>query len=269
MPSMVGDLDLAAESRRGEGDGHAALDVGAFALEDAVRGDADEDVEIARRAAAHAGLAFAGQADAGAVLDAFRDLDRERLFALHAALAAAGIAGIGDHPALAAAGRAGALDGEEALLRAHAPCAPAAGAGTGRGTLAAGGIAGLAAHGARHPDLRLLAFEGLFERDFQVVAQIGAPALRTAAALAAHEIAEQIVEHVGEAAEVEIGAAGARPPPAVLERGMTELVIGRALLVVLQDLVGFVDFLEALLGRLVARVAVGGGASWRACGRLT
>ena len=37
---------------------------------------------------------------------------------------------------------------------------------------------------------------------------------------------------------------------------MAELVVGGALLRVLQDLVGLVDLLEPLLGRLVARVAV-------------
>ena len=38
---------------------------------------------------------------------------------------------------------------------------------------------------------------------------------------------------------------------------MAEAVIGGALLRILQDLVGFVDFLELHLGRMVAAVAVG------------
>ena len=42
----------------------------AVALEDRMRRDRDEDVEIARRAAVQPGLAFAGKADSGAFLDA-------------------------------------------------------------------------------------------------------------------------------------------------------------------------------------------------------
>ena len=37
---------------------------------------------------------------------------------------------------------------------------------------------------------------------------------------------------------------------------MAELVVGRALLRILQDLVGFVDFLEILLGPGVAGIAI-------------
>ena len=38
---------------------------------------------------------------------------------------------------------------------------------------------------------------------------------------------------------------------------MAEAVIGGALLIVLQDVIGFVDFLELRFGLLVARIAVG------------
>ena len=77
-PSTVGTSMLAAERRRRHRDRHAAEDVGAVALEELVRLDRQEDVEVAGRAAAQAGLALAGQADAGAVLDARRDVDRQR-----------------------------------------------------------------------------------------------------------------------------------------------------------------------------------------------
>src|SRR5665213_42275 len=43
---------------------------------------------------------------------------------------------------------------------------------------------------------------------------------------------------------------------AILEGGVAEAVIGRALLFVLEDIVGLADVLEALLGLLVARMAV-------------
>ena len=52
-----------------------------------------------------------------------------------------------------------------------------------------------------------------------------------------------------------------KPPagagPAMLEGGVAEAVIGGALVGVLEDLVGLVDFLEAMLAALVARIAIG------------
>ena len=47
-----------------------------------------------------------------------------------------------------------------------------------------------------------------------------------------------------------------RPAAAVLERGVPEAVVGRALLGVLQRVVRFVDFLELAFGLGVAGVAV-------------
>ena len=50
----------------------------------------------------------------------------------------------------------------------------------------------------------------------------------------------------------------ARPlPRALFEGGMAEAVIGRAPLIVLQDVIGFVDFLELDFGCVVAGIAVG------------
>ena len=73
---------------------------------------------------------------------------------------------------------------------------------------------------------------------------------------AAHEIAEHLLEDVGEAgAETRIAAMAAHAA-AALEGGVAEAVVGRALLLVLQDVIGFADVLELLLGFLVARVAV-------------
>src|SRR5690606_11666791 len=74
---------------------------------------------IARRPAAQARLALIGEPDAGAVLDAPGDVDREGAVLLAPALAAAIGAGIVHHLAAPLADRAGALDGEEALRRPH------------------------------------------------------------------------------------------------------------------------------------------------------
>ena len=86
-----------------------------------------KDIEIARGAAAHAGFAFAGQADAGAGFDARRDVDARATVFFDAACTATGFAGVLDDLTHAGTGRAGAFNREEALLRAHF-----AHAGTGR-----------------------------------------------------------------------------------------------------------------------------------------
>ena len=105
------------------------MKIGAVALEELVRRYRQEDVEVAGRSAAQARFAFAGQPDARAVLDAGRDVDRQRAVARHAARAAAARHGSSitwprpwhdgqvrssvkkpcacANPALAAAGRAG------------------------------------------------------------------------------------------------------------------------------------------------------------------
>ena len=49
------------------------MQVGAVALEEFVGRQRQENIEIARRSAADAGLALAGEANAGAVLDALAE----------------------------------------------------------------------------------------------------------------------------------------------------------------------------------------------------
>src|SRR5262249_60932657 len=181
-------IECAAERRRHHRDRHAAMQVGAVALEELVRRQRQEDVEIAVRPAAHAGLAFTGEPDAGAVLDARRHVDRERALARHAAGPGAVRARIVDHLAAALAGDAGALQGEEALGMPYLAGAAAGRAGLRLGAgLGARAGAGLAGHGGRDADLRGLAAERFLERDLHVVAQIRAalaPAAATPAAAA-------------------------------------------------------------------------------------
>ena len=107
--------------------------------------------------------------------------------------------------------------------------------------------------------------------DGQVVAQIGAAGaalLCAVAAPAADEFAEHLVEDVGKVCgrETEAAAAGTGAGHALLEGGMAEAVIGRALLFVLQDVMGFVQFLELLFGGLVARILVRVDISSPPCG---
>jgi hypothetical protein len=122
--------------------------------------------------------------------------------------------------------------------------------------LGAAPLAGVARRQRRHPHARLLALEGVLEADLEIIPEVAAAALALAA-LAAHELAEHLVEDVGEAAgrpEAEIAGTGA--PVAALEGGVAEAVVGGPPLVVLEDVVGLAQLLEAMLGRLVARVAV-------------
>ncbi|MGY4300594.1 hypothetical protein ACVWXN_008689 [Bradyrhizobium sp. i1.4.4] len=118
--------------------------------------------------------------------------------------------------------------------------------------LGADARAGLAGDRDRNLDLRGLAAKGFLERDFHVVAQVGATLAAAAAALPGH--AEQVFEDVGEGggeARTETGAAAA-----LLEGRMAEAIIGRALVLVLEDLVGLVDFLELDFAGVVPGVAV-------------
>jgi len=98
------------------------------ALEDRVGGKGNEDVKIAGRAAMQSRLAFARQPDSRAFFDARRNVDGEGTFFLYMRVAAARLAGIAYDATAAVAARAGALDGEEALLRAHFARARAGGA---------------------------------------------------------------------------------------------------------------------------------------------
>ena len=92
-----------------------------------------------------------------------------------AAGAAAGAAWFFDHPAGAMASRTGALDGEKTLLAADFSGALAARTGNRAG--AAGRTAALTARtgdGGGDDDRRLFAAKGLFESQFEIVAQIAA-----------------------------------------------------------------------------------------------
>src|SRR2546421_263223 len=79
-----GDRDLAAEGSSRDGDRHLAMQVVMVALEYGVRLDVDLHVEVSRRAAVHAGLAFAREPHAVAFVDAGGDLHGERLLELDA-----------------------------------------------------------------------------------------------------------------------------------------------------------------------------------------
>src|SRR6185312_16377643 len=236
-------LDGAAQGCLHHGDRHLAVHVRSFALEQRMPAHRQEDIEIAGRPAARARLALAAQANARAVLDAGWNVDLERLLAPHAALAGADLARLVDDLAGTVAGRAGALDGEEALLGADAAAA----------------VAGLARDRARHAHRGLGAAVGLLQRDFEIEAQVlaahvGASAGARPAAAAIEHFLEDVAEHRAEVEALRIEAARPAGAVATLEGGGAVAVVGRTLVGILQDVVGVVDFLELLLGVLVAIV---------------
>src|SRR3569623_1428454 len=152
------------------------------------------------------------------------------------------------------AARAGSLQREDALRLTHAACAAAGRTdlrlGAGFGAAARTGLAG---DRDRNVDLRGFAGEGLLERDFHVVAKISA-ALAAATTSATSGHAEQVFKNIGERgseARAETGTAAA-----LLESGMAIAVIGGTLVAVLQDLIGFGNFLELVLASRIARILV-------------
>src|SRR6516225_4134507 len=250
-------LDLAAQRRKDHGDRHSAVQIGALALEERMRADREKNVEVPGRSTAHARLAFARESYAGAVLDARGDVDRERALARHPPGARAGWAGVVDDLSAALAGGTGPLEREETLGVTDASLAAAGRTSLGFGAgLGARAGASLAGHRGGDADLRGLAEIGLLQADFHIVAQIGAALAAAPASTASAAHAEQVIEDVGEGgshvAET-VGRAGA----GMLEGGVAEAVIGRALVGILEDLVGLVDLFEADFAALVAGIAIG------------
>ena len=253
------DLDLAAERRGGDADRHLAVQVVVVALEYRVLADVDLDVEVARWAAIDTRFAVAGVAQAHALVDAGGDLHLQRLLLLHPAGAAAVAAGVGDDLAAAVALRAGLLDREEALLHAHLAVAVAGRAGLGLGAgLGAAAVAGAAFLDGGDADGLLGAARGFFQRDLEVVAQVGAAidvrASAATAARAAKQVAEDVAEGVGKAA-LEALRAGACAHRRV-DAGVAVAVVGGLLLRVGEHLVGLLGLLEFLFRVLAVRIAV-------------
>ena len=118
-------------------------------------------------------------------------------------------------------------------------------------------VAGLAGHLGGHLDFGGAAAKGLFQRDLQIVAQIlAAIAARVHWRPPIRSPKKSSNTSREAAGEIERIGAGARAH-AAFERGMAEAVIGGALLIVLQDVIGFADFLEFDFGGGVAGIAVG------------
>ena len=166
--------------------------------------------------------------------------------------------------ATAAAGATGLADGEKALLEQDLSASFAGGAlGKSVVGIGAGALAQAALFGAGHLNFGAHAADGVFERDFEVVAEVfalagaGAATAATPAAAAkqvaeAEEVAEDIAE-VAEGFRVEAGL----PAGGAADALVAEAVVGGAFLGVGKDAVGFGGLLKLLLGRFIARIPVG------------
>jgi hypothetical protein len=113
--------------------------------------------------------------------------------------------------------------------------------------LAAGApsVAGFAAGECFDRDRRLGSCKRLFERQFEVVAQVRSARGILTLPARIHELAEDRREDIGEA--VEARTAAAERIAAVLESRLAEAVVGRALLRILEAFIGLADRLEARL----------------------
>src|SRR5256886_13339478 len=230
----------------------------ASALVQLRRLDARDDVEVARLAAREAGLTLALQADAGAVLDAGRDLDRVALRPALAPGAAAAGTRVLDHGPVAMTARAGLRQDEESLALRHHTTAVAFGADLRRRAgLRARAVALRARRLQRDRDLRLDTLERVLEGEIDlhldVAAALGAGS--SAARPAAEDAAEEIAE-VAEVADVEVAEVDVAALEAAAPVRRAEGVVLLALLRIGEQVVGALDFLESLLGRGVARITV-------------
>src|ERR1700730_1449968 len=242
-PVDRGDLNRVAQRGLRHAQRQFVDHVGAIALQHRVRLDLDDDVQVAVGTAARSHFTLTGEANLRSAVDAGRDVDPHLFLARAVAAAAAGLAGSLDHLALTVAARAaGDVDdlAEDRLRGAtDLPTAPALRAGLRRGTrLRAATMAGATGLGSGNRQLAFDAKDGLFEGKSKVEPEIRPPAW-AGAGPAACGGAEEHVEDVVDPAEA--GSVEARHPLG----GMPEGVIALTLRLVTQDLVGFVDLLEA------------------------
>jgi hypothetical protein len=211
-------------------------------------------VQITGRRTSRASLTLAIEADTITVIDAGRHLHLQRAGLFQPPLAVTFPARFVDHLAAAATCRACLLDREDAVLHAHAPMPATRGALAGLAVFRTGAITVLTVDLGGNPDLPGDAEYGFFQIHLHHVTQIGTT-LRTstATAMAPEDIAKNVTKHVADVTETGAAATACT----VLERGVTLLVIQRALVFITEDLVSLFGFLELVLGGRIIRVAVG------------
>jgi len=252
-----GNLDHVTECGLRDAQGQFVEDIGAVSLQHGVRFDVDDNVEVTGRPTTGTDFALAREPDLGAAVDPSRNVDPHLLLTRLVAGSAAGPAGSVDHlPLSVAAWAARYVDdlSEDRLGGTpHLAAPPALWARLRRGArLGARAPAGLARLRSRDGELALDAKDGLLEGQSQVEPKIRPPP-GSGARAARGGRAKEHVEDVVDAAEA--GPAEVETRHA-LSTGMAEGVVALPLRLVAQDLVGFVDLLEAGFRLRIAVVAV-------------
>jgi hypothetical protein len=196
-------MNLIAQRDLRKGNEDDAMKVIAIAFEELVRLYGQHDIEVALRPTGTPRVAFTLVANAGSIFHSSRYADTDGVAAVGQPCAVALETGIGDHlPEPLHIGQVRAME-KEALLVTHLSTAGALFAGF---RAAAGGRPGTAAIGAdlgaAELDLCLLAEDGLFELEREIVANVAAALRAPIATPSAHvehfpeEVSEDI-SHVG------------------------------------------------------------------------
>src|SRR5690606_36041872 len=150
-----------------------------------------------------------------------RHFDGESLVLLHGATTMAHVAGILDGLARTVTARAGLLYRERPLTHAHLTHTTTGDAVFGRAAAAgACAIAGGTGDAGRNADLDGGTADGVFEGEFERVAEIGT-SLHVAATTSAEDVTENVAEDVTETSVTTTHV--------TIHAGVAELVIGRAL----------------------------------------
>ena len=223
----------------------------------------DDDVEVARRAAVTPRFAFAGQADAIVLVDARRNLHRQRLVLLDAAGAVARRARDrgSSCPCRGTSGTSAGSRRSPATTRTSPrPWQVVHVLGLGAG-LGARALARLAFLQRRNADLdlgRRAQRPRASARGCSAGRRRGRRRCRGPPRPCWPKISPKMSPNAS-AKPPKPSAPPGRPPPnpgRPVDTRMSELVVGRALARVREDFVGLLGFLEFLLGALVVRIAV-------------
>ena len=251
-----GNLDRAAE--RGGRKAHRDLagQVAAVPLEDLVLADADLDVEISSGAAVPPGLSFAGQADAVAVVDTGRHLDRQRLLRRRRPWPRQPLQGsVITWPRPWQRGQVCCTAKNPCCIRTWPAPRQVSQVDRLRALSRARSLALVALGQRRELDVGGGAEHGLLEIERELITQVGAAVDAGAVAPpAAEDVAEDLAEDVAEGVpRIEALASATRS----IDAGVAKLVVGGALLRVGQDFVGLLDLLETALGLVVGGLRSG------------
>ena len=257
----VGNLDGAAERRRLERDGQIDVQVHIFALEDLVRLNADDDDQIAGRAAVRPRLTVSALADIRIGIRPCGDVQRELRLATDIPLPLAVGALVGDDLSSAAAVGACAHphgSAEHRFLRiADLPFPAALGAGTERSavfrTRAVTARARLVAEIGDLPCAPLCSVHKTErERELDIVA--GGIALDGRAAA---EALKDTVENISEPAEAAKARAAAHASHTSHAGMFLFIVVRGTFLLIGEDFVRLVDLLKFFRGELIVGVKIG------------